>query len=397
MSRRSVLGALCAGNGALVEMATTRIAGQRRTFTSTVQRNARISHFTPTSSPELDELLSTIRHKIILPAYLPYIQRKRIYSPKWEKKLQSDPIIIEIDGEILKFRHEDRFSLPPTQQSALSAIRQFETPADFANLRPLLEGLAYAGRKLRFKFWTSMIRRVGEKGRISLIIDCAVAVERTNLRLDSSEKVNEVMHWLQMAAIDSEWDETKTRKALRRAELVLDLLQEEGHQPKRPKGEPPIKGEFPLYRDPMVLLAPLHLAAGLVSRYEVDENVVDRMNQYARDVVMLWPEGKKLTELYPEESFEDEANRNYLIQPNIFIAFVTPLIAGLETTIKEVKPELASQLQSRLDALKLELQQAQAANDRIGRGSQVYEKIYGTQEQTDNSGEGGPLNEAGAG
>lgn len=105
---------------------------------------AQITHFTPTSSPALDELLNDIRTKIILPSFLPMAQRKRIYSPRWEKKLQADPIIVEIDGEVIKFRYQNPLTdIPNTRKSLVSAIALFETDADFANLRPLLEGITH--------------------------------------------------------------------------------------------------------------------------------------------------------------------------------------------------------------------------------------------------------------
>ncbi|KAI0014106.1 hypothetical protein F4779DRAFT_560742 [Xylariaceae sp. FL0662B] len=379
LGKKSVLGALCAGNGAF-ETATRRIARQHRTFTSTAQRNASIARFTPTSTTELDNLLDTIREKIILPSYLPIGQRKKIYSPKYEKKLQSDPIIIEIDQEIFKFRHLNPFNgdIPEARRSVMSAIQQFETPEDFANLRPLLEGVAHTGYNLDPSFYCKIVRVVGRKGHIHDLIECARGVRRTNLKLDSSEKANEVMHWVQMKAIESQWDEEETRQALRWAEMVIDMLQSDEHQPARRKDEAPIQGELPLSRDPMVLLAPLHLAAALVSKYEPKEEIVEQLNKHANDIVRLWPEGKKLTEVQPKELYEKEHGMGYLRDLNKFVTLAAPLMYGLETAVKVVEPPLASQLQSRLDLLAAEVQEARRAiSMKPGRGEAVYRQLYG--------------------
>ncbi|KAI1378209.1 hypothetical protein F4677DRAFT_443425 [Hypoxylon crocopeplum] len=390
MSRKSALSAFCASNG-ILESATRRIAGSttQRTFSSSAQRNAMLANFTPTSSPQLDELLSTIRRDIILPAYLPTEQRKRLYSPKYAKKLESDPIIIEIDGEVIKFRYINVFKdILQTRRAVVNAITQFSTPQDFANLRPLLEGISYAGRKFDNGVYVKILRVMALKGRVSQIIDCALNAARTGFKLDSSEKVNEILHFIQMKAIDSAWDEAITTKALRRAEVVLELMHEERHQPERNKNNPMLEGELPLYRDPMVLLAPLHLAAALAAQKEgaVDENLADKVNKYARDVVRLWPEGKKLSEVQPKALYgEENGVMRYLLIPNKFVTLTVPLLHSLDTAIKVVEPELAQQLQSRRDILATEIKEARIATKPTeNRGEAVYRKLYETEASSEN-------------
>ena len=180
---------------------------------------ANITHFTPTSSLDLDRLLSDIRTKIILPSYLPRAQRKKIYSLKWEKKLKADPIVIEIDGEVINFRYQNPLTdIPNTQKSVGAAIKQFETPADFANLKPLLEGVHYTGQKIDQSFYAKVARLVSAKGYVYEMLECARSARRTGYKLDSSEKVNEVLHHVQLKARDADWDEAETRQARRGAE-----------------------------------------------------------------------------------------------------------------------------------------------------------------------------------
>ncbi|OTB20664.1 hypothetical protein K445DRAFT_7438 [Daldinia sp. EC12] len=340
-----------------------------------------IAQFTPTSSPELDKLLDTIRHKIILPAYLPTDQRKKMFSPKYEKKLQSDPIIIEIDGEVFKFRYQNPFKdIPQTRRSVVNAVSRFEAPEDFANLRPLIEGVAYAQRHFDPSFYCKILRVLGAKGRIFDVIELARGVARSGFRLDSSEKVNEVLHWVQMKAVDADWDPAETAQAFRWAEMVLELMQEEDHLPKRHKNEHLLKGELPLHRDPMVLLAPLHLAAALVSKQgaEADEAVVDKLVKYARDVVRLWPQGKKLSEVQPAALYEEYDKMGYLQEPNKYVVITAPLLRGLEIAIDALdtrNSDLAAQLRSRRDMLSAEVEEA-LGKARGNRGKAVYEKLY---------------------
>ncbi|KAI1110013.1 hypothetical protein F5Y14DRAFT_386270 [Nemania sp. NC0429] len=364
MLRRSVLGAVGAGNGASAfEAAARRMAGQQqRSFTCTAPRSASIVHFTPSSSPQLDSLLDTIRTKIILPYYLPLYQRQRLYKPNWEKKLASDPIIIEIDGEVIKFRYQNPAKdLPNTHKSVVRAIELFKTADDFANLKPLLEGLAYTGRNIPPAVYHKILRRTCDKGYVYHIIDCARSVRHTGFKLDSSEKVNELLHFVQMKARDADWDESETRQALRWTEVILEMLHKEEHQPKRPHDGSTIANQWPLSRDPMVLMASLHLAAVLAARHAAGEGVPKMVHKLARDIVTLWPEDKSLREVYPSELYTDVYQMGYLNEPNKFITLATPLLHGLDTAITAVEaphPELAPKLRTRRDLLATEIETA---------------------------------------
>lgn len=308
-------------------------------------------------------------------------QRKKLYSPKWEKKLRSDPIIIEIDGEVIKFRYQNPATdIPDTRKSVVRAVEQFETAEDFANLKPLLEGLTYSGRYIPHSVYAKILRRAGNKGRIYDIIDCARSVRTTGYKLDSSEKVNELLHYVQMKAREADWDEVATRQSLRWAEMVVEMLHEEAHQRRRPKTETPLPGERPLTRDPMVVAAPLHLAAVLVAQHAAGEDVVEKVYKLARDVVAFWPEGQELKKVYPSELFADFDKMGYLNIPNKFVALATPLLHGLETAIKVVEtaePELAGQLQTRHDTLAAEIKEArETLPSQDMRGTTIYQKFY---------------------
>ncbi|KAI0127782.1 hypothetical protein BJ170DRAFT_683612 [Xylariales sp. AK1849] len=382
MSRRTVLSAVSAGNGAFEAAVARRTISPltqiQRSFTSTPARNAtQITHFTPTSSSELDSLLSTIRTSIILPSYLTLAQRKKLYSSKYEKKLQADPIIIEIDGEVLKFRYVNPITdMPSTRKTVISAISKFESDADFANLRPLLEGLNNTKRKLEPDFYAKIIRLCGTKGRIYDVIECARGVKRTGFKLDSSEKANEVLHFVQLNAVQGNWTKSSTEQALRWAEVVVDLLEHELHQA---KASSILELQaLPLNRDPQVILAPLHLAAALVVKCQVDSDVaVEKVDKLARDVVRLWPEGKGLREVHPSLVYEDPDYMGYFLEANKFVALAAPLLHGLELATQVVKdPEVLSGLRSRLEVLNAEVQEARQvtkAQGKAGRGEDVYE------------------------
>ncbi|KAI0603477.1 hypothetical protein F4775DRAFT_533870 [Biscogniauxia sp. FL1348] len=365
MSRKSALGAWCAGHGAcaIASRRTATAAGLPRSFTSTAQRNVHITKFTPTDSPALDELLDNIRTKIILPSHLPAAQRKKMYSPKHQKTLQSDPIIMEIDGEILKFRHLNRLGgdVPATQPSVLDAVSQFKTPKDFANFLPLLEGVQ-GTKNFDTGFYCKVIRLLGEKDQIKLMVECARRVKKTGFRLNQSERVVKILFYIQMKAIKSNWDLAETRQALRWAEMVLEMLQEVEHQvPEKRSGEP-VEGQLPLFWDPMVLLAPLHLAAALAKHEEAKDEVKEKVAKYAKYVTIPWPEGKGLKQVQPQELYKDRNSLRYLTEPNVFVTLATPLLYGLERAVEVAEPEQAAKLESRRKMLVAEVQEAREAS-----------------------------------
>ncbi|KAH8194850.1 hypothetical protein TruAng_010983 [Truncatella angustata] len=381
MSRRTVLSAVTTGNGAFEAVGRRIPQHASRSFTSTAQRNAtKITHFTPTSSAELDSALSTIREKILLPSYLTLAQRKKIISSKWAKKLQVDPITIEIDGELSKFRYMNPFSgdIPNTRKSVVAAVEKFDGASDddFANLRPLLEGVHATGRRLSDDFYAKILRIVGLKGRVYELVELARGSKKTGFRLDTSEKVNELLHFCQLRALEAEWSRPETQKALRWAEEVVELLEDEAHAPKTAQ----IEGDLPLNRDPQVLLAPLHLAAALVVKAGVqEERLVAKVNRLSSTIVKLWPAGHGLKKLHPLERYVEDMD--YLLDANKFVALATPLLHGLELASQAVsEPALAAELQSRSRTLKSEIESAiseAAKKSKNGRGEVVYQKFYG--------------------
>lgn len=286
---------------------------------------------------------------------------------------------MEIDGEVLKFRHLNPVGgdVPSAWKSAMGAIQRFETDADYANLQPLLEGIHNTRHGLTRDFYAKMVRVVGSRGRVYELVECARGAARTGFRLDGSEKVNEVLHFVQLKAAGAGWTKTQTEQALRWAEVVVDLLEDEAHQPKR---WAVAEGDLPLGRDPQVLMAPLHLAAALVVK-SGDETVVEKVDKYAKDVVRLWPEGKGLKDLHPEKFYRDGATMGYFRDPNKFVALAAPLLHGLEMAAQAVSvPELSSQLRSRSETLAAEIAAARglaSATKKAHRGEAVYEKFFG--------------------
>ncbi|OAA65960.1 hypothetical protein SPI_02747 [Niveomyces insectorum RCEF 264] len=403
---------------------------------STVTRVAHAINFTPSSSPELDATLESIRNKIFLPSYLRAEQRKQLFSPRYEQKLRANPLTLEIDGVVLRFTHMDRaHDIPRARAATRDAVGRMTTRADFENLPRLLEGLHRANRSLRPADYARIARRAGERGCIFTVIESARTVRRTGFRLDNSETVAEILTHVQLKAVDSGWDEAESRQALVWAELVIDLLEDESHSrrpPSQPRlahstaasttstataasdvADPPTETEtttavassssaavppppppapaFPLARDPQVLAARLHLAAVVADKFNEggrDDATDRKVARYAADLLPLWPADTGLRALHPAATYTDRRGEmHYLNEDNKFLGVAAPLLHGLDTTIRVLgkssgsdgAPDpaaLAIELQSRRNALGAEVEAAlTAAPDR--RGAAIYKKFFG--------------------
>ena len=338
-----------------------------------------VIHFPKTSSQELDSLLETVRYKIILPSYLPTDQRKRLYNRHYKAQLEADPITMEIDGEKLRFYFTDKVrAVPSTKKALYEIVDLMKTPDDWAILPRLLEGLCVqAGRKLRYDQYGKLIRRAAMAGCLHTVLTCAREVKRTKFKLDSHEIANDLMINIQAEAILSDWDAAETGKALQRTERVLDMLEEDDHQPTKKK-DAATKATYPLYKDPLILGARLHMAAAMAVKHNGGVDSDGKVAKYARELVALWPEGRNALELYGEQDFKADPSLRHLRHDTQVVFTVAPLLNGFRLAAQVVDPELAQQLESRAAVLEKELSAALARKPMRegGRMQQVYLKLF---------------------
>jgi hypothetical protein len=326
-----------------------------------------------------------MRYKIILPSYLPADQRKRLYNRHYKAQLEADPITMEIDGEKLRFYFTDKVrEVPSTKKALYDMIDLMKTPDDWAILPRLLEGLCVqAGRKLRYPQYGKIIRRASKAGCIHTILTCAREVKRTNFKLDCHEIVNDIMIAVQEAAINSNWDDAETAKALQRTERVVDMLEEKDHQPVKKKSDDDNASEptYPLWKDPVILGARLHMAAVAAAEHSSGVDLDGKVAKYAREIVALWPEGRGALELYGEEDFKAESSLGHLRHDTQITFTVAPILHGFRKAAQVVaptEPELAQQLESRAATLEKELSAALARRP-LREGSrlqQLYVKLF---------------------
>jgi hypothetical protein len=336
--------------------------------------------------------LAEIRRHIILPSYLSAEQRYKLYSQRYKEQLDSDPITMEIDGEVLRFRHVNLFTLPNTRKLFLRALRNMRTTEDLKLLPRLLEGICVqAGRKLPWEDLNKIIRKTQLQGCFYVALDCVASSKRTNFRLTRSEVVNNILTALQEEAINKNFERDATEKMLAWSARVIEMLEDPAHKPK-PKEQLHWTKGFPLSRDPQILAARLHLAAALALKHHDGKVEGGKVAKYADEIVRLWPSGAGLLDLHEKEAYADRNRLQYLQQPNGFLWYASPILNGLNWASRVVQDQrLSAELQNRSAGVEKEIQQALADLHQTGqttstdrqtgatrpvRGMRMYQNLF---------------------
>ncbi|KAL0931923.1 uncharacterized protein CTRU02_212876 [Colletotrichum truncatum] len=382
---RSLVGRALRAKPSVWEQPAGCIAQQQRSFSQTpthqmlsLPDNQVI--FDKTSTPGLAPILEEIQSSIILPFYLPIHQRKRVFSEKMKNSLRSDPVYIEVDGHEHKFSFIDEDSLPASRAITWKALRAMQTAEDWNNFGRLLSGMRTAGRRYSEIDFVKMIRLAGIKGQIYTIIEAARQVRKTGLKLDTSEKVNEILHFVQMRAANSGWEKEKTEQALRWTEMVLEMLEDEKHIPKKNSGvEPSQQMRWPLHKDPQVLGAALHLSAVLAVKHNEGKDVDGKVARYATQIVNRWPVDAGLRQLHPEGAYENRTSGvAYLINSRTqYLAAASPILHGLLLATRVVDQPTAQKLQAIANKLGVEVKKEVENNAYPAeRGLATYSTLF---------------------
>lgn len=270
--------------------------------------------------------------------------------------------------------------MSPARRLLWQALDQMKTKGDWQKLPRLLEALYFnANARFEHSDWPKLVRKAGKSGNLGPIFEAMRDPVRTGMKLDASEKVQEVMSAVVWEAASAGWTLPVTERALRNADKVAKFLQQAVHQLGSQAGKVwEEKGRHPLKRDPQLLAAPLLLAAMMVVKHGRAAEHADTMLKYAQVVVERWPEGKGLLELHPSEAYTDPEGMAYLMERNKFLQVAAPILRGFDVAIEGMSGNmLATELKSRRDALAEEVQAALAAEETKGRrGVVMYEKCF---------------------
>lgn len=336
-----------------------------RSFSSTTSSKASLPAFQPTSSEELNTLLSTLRTKVFVPEVVNSTQRKLIYKPARQSILLGDPGVnfTTKEGEEIKLEPLNIHNRPKKKQTLYRILALMQENESWENLPALLQGLQASNQNpVKLAWWKKMVRKAGEAGRIDIIIRCAEMGDRTGLWFTQPEVVEEVVASLHNDAVAAQWTGEQFDTVIKDAEKMVRVLEGTTSAKKLKDGEKDYR------KSPEVagLLLELY-SARAINEYE-NKDKGRLVLQHAQRLDALWDNG------------------NYSIDkenPTFTLSWLIPTWNGMKKALEidslakhEVKPRLQKRLQE-LEAVIDEARDAcmAEANEKPRRGLNMYNAL----------------------
>ncbi|KAJ4268624.1 hypothetical protein NW762_002691 [Fusarium torreyae] len=353
MVKRTLVSAFRPLAGLRVSLADS--ATQTRHFSASAVRGLS-AVFAETESPELNEALTKVQEKIILPAYLPPTQRELVFDPKKSTFIQQNPVIIELDGLEHKFSTIDRFNEVPNSKKAFhEVVDLMKTKEDWDNIGTLLAGYKKAGIRLHRDQYARMIRQAGLAGQPYNIIECAKQAQKTGLYLKHKDWVVILVTHINEKIVKPNGEGNEALHALKWNMLVWDLLQRHIQGFVTPARQyhlsPDIRGLF------------LFAQASAIQAQQAAEAPAEELTQALRDnvqfIISNW--GRKgldglwklrfLHQINPRATTSSRGH-NGKLSPNYYIWMIAQNIRGME-----LAQEIIGQEAKGLDPIKQALEQ----------------------------------------
>lgn len=266
--RRSCQSALRSSNSSVV-----RGNASSRAFSRSVARSKGLPVFLEPSSPELAVLLAKINSKVLLPEHLTKSQQKLVYKQSSRAKLETEPVEVTIGDVTLPLEFLDRNKLPDRLRCLTEVIAKAETTADWENVVRVVEGYHGAGVLVRPDWYDMVVRNLLENDHGDIVLRALQRVKVTGLRLSNYLVTFRLLRDCHDRAVRSDWDSEETSKALRYAQHVVELMENEEHH-----AIPPRKAAKMVQTDwrsrPFVVAVPSELAAVTAQKHSGDVDMV---------------------------------------------------------------------------------------------------------------------------
>lgn len=213
-----------------------------RAFSSSPSFLKTLATFTPTSSPELDNLLNSWRKEIFLPSILSPYHRDLIYKTSRKEILTTPPgVSVSVQTALppsapnassaeevtIKLEPMNKFDKPNVKKGFSNITQQLEENTDaqtWDNLIPFLEGLRVARMELPPHFLPRLARIASTKSvaRWNTILAAATIGKRTGVTLAHQELTWELVFGAFQRATEGNFSHPEPAKTLQRITLLLD-------------------------------------------------------------------------------------------------------------------------------------------------------------------------------
>jgi hypothetical protein len=232
--------------------------------------------FAETASPELDQVLSQLRTKHFIPAYLNKRQRHLIFGDKFKQELENNPAYATLGEEELPLLHIDRRTeIPARKPLVLKALQLIQENDEWRQLPSLLEGLHKARPTPDLALQEKILRKLQQADQFPVILRSLRRSQATGLTLKNDAVLNQVLHALREAAALDNWEQTRLQKALKYANELAELLESEQHGSGRKLSHDDAR------KRPAVIGLFLELHAVYASQYQAGQDVDGKVKAYA--------------------------------------------------------------------------------------------------------------------
>ncbi|KAK2811498.1 hypothetical protein FQN50_002121 [Emmonsiellopsis sp. PD_5] len=209
------------------------VAKQIRPFSSTLSSpRAIVPSFKPTDSKDLDEILTKYREHVFIPAFLSRPHRKLLYkTPIESSPLLQQPITIYLENSETYQLRPLRLEDTPRNSKLRDVVELMTTPEHWDNLIPLLQGMHSAKRTPKVDVMEFILRKAGEAGMNTLMIECAKQSRTTGLSLRNYQIAELFFSNFHMQAERADFKGPELEKALKHAKQTATLMNMPDHAP----------------------------------------------------------------------------------------------------------------------------------------------------------------------
>ena len=228
------------------------MSGIARAFSTTPYRNRQdtIPSFNTSSNEELNEILTEIRQKHLIPAYVSDSARNMMFSSKHREYLGQNPLKVDAGGQEVELKPINRYEVRARANLLIKAVNLMakEGGAEWDNLPALLTGLSHGNHTTRKKSQAKLARLAIRGGRFDVIMKCLAQVESTGLSLEHKEVLDEAVWGLHTMAREGGWSKDTTAKAIKNAQMLVTQLESKRHgatseiRPDDPRIRPDVLG-----------------------------------------------------------------------------------------------------------------------------------------------------------
>ena len=213
--------------------------------------------FIETEDPNINDMLTTFRRKVLIPLALNKEQKKLAFRPSSKEVLETDPIVVQLPGEKVRLEHIDRLRDQPNFRKTLFRLMDSaETDVDFDNTITLIEGTR-GHRKVEDEWIRRLVKKVVRKDMVDELLRAFKRGQKTGFVFRRNSIYSSTFRFaIHLEGAQNGWDEASTPRALSHAEQMVLMMEREPH-----------KSSPPETRDPWTIGAVLEPAAVMALRH----------------------------------------------------------------------------------------------------------------------------------